>query len=159
MSVVTHATEAGQVAPDRVRRWISLALAIVALVGSVVELVTLVSKHTLGAEVYGVLVAVLALLAGVFTLSLLVPVRRRVAASVGVLVLWTIVAFGGIAGAYYHAVGVDPKYSPVDPRPRPAAAPLIFTALAVAGGVGLFYGQRLGLRISSSRSDTPSKEV
>ena len=36
----------------------------------------------------------------------------------------------------------DPAHGPVDPRPRPAGAPLIFTLLGVVGGGALFYGQR-----------------
>jgi hypothetical protein len=77
------------------------------------------------------------------TLALLVSSKRRVWASVAVIALWAIVALGGLAGTYYHAVGVDPKYGPVDPRPRPQGAPLIFVALGLTGFGALFYGQHL----------------
>jgi FtsH-binding integral membrane protein len=142
MSVLSQATETFGGA-DRIRRWVSLGLAVIALVWAVVETVGLVANHTLGAEIYGVLVAVLAVFGGVFTLSVLISTHRRIVASAAVLVLWAIVALGGIAGAYYHAVGVDPKYSPVDPRPRPVTAPLGFTAIALIGAASLVYGQRL----------------
>ena len=114
----------------------------VVLALSVAECLSLFNSHMLGAEAYGVLVAGLAVAAGIFNLGLVLSRQRRLIATAAVLVLWAVVGLGGIAGAYYHAVGVDPRYSPPDPRPRSVAAPLIFTALAIVGGAALVIGQR-----------------
>jgi hypothetical protein len=117
-------------------------VAALVLAYSVAEVVNLLGRHTLGAELYGVLVAVVAVAAGIFSLSLLASTQRRIIATIAVLVLWGIVVLGGLAGTYYHAVGVAPEYSPVDPRPRPVTAPLIFTVIGAIGGGALLLGQR-----------------
>jgi hypothetical protein len=41
---------------------------------------------------------------------------------------------------------VAPEYGPVDPRPRPIAAPLVFTLLGIVGGTALFLGNRVAIR-------------
>ena len=46
--------------------------------------------------------------------------------------------------------GVAPEYGPVDPRPRPIAAPLVFTLLGLVGGAALFVGQRAATRRAES---------
>lgn len=115
---------------------------------SVALFVDLGGRHTIGAESYGLLVAALAVAAGIFSLGLVLSSRRQIIATGAVLVLWAIVALGGVAGTYYHAVGVAPEYGPVDPRPRPPAAPLVFTLLGTVGGAALFLGQRTAIRRS-----------
>lgn len=165
MSSMTQPGDAG--APERVmtpgrpveagawrRFWISFALIGLVLAFSVVEVLNLSLRHTVGAELYGVVAAIVSAAAAILSMALLASRRRRVLASAAVLILWAIVALGGLAGTYYHIVGVAPEYGPVDPRPRPVAAPLIFTAFGLAGGVALFYGQRLG----SVRVRIPGKE-
>jgi hypothetical protein len=42
-------------------------------------------------------------------------------------------------------------HGPVDLRPRPIAAPLIFTLLGLAGGAALFFGQRARIRRGPER--------
>ena len=124
-------------------RWLPLAVVAVVAIWSVVELGGLLFvNHTTGAELYGPLVAVLAVAAGVASVWLLWTRRRHTFATVALLVLWTVVALGGIAGVVAHVVGPDPAHGPVDTRPRPTTAPLVFTVLGVAGGLAVIYGQR-----------------
>lgn len=141
MSTITH--EGGATFSVRARRWATFITIAVVLALSVAEFINLLGRHTVGVEWYGVLVAGLAVAAGIFSLSL-VFAKPRTLATLAVLTLWVVVGLGGLAGTYYHAVGVSPEYGPVDARPRPAAAPLIFTALALVGGAALFIGQRKG---------------
>jgi hypothetical protein len=108
---------------------------------SVAEFINLSGRHTVGAESYGLLVSGGAVAAGIFSLGLVLSSQRRVIATAAVLVLWAIVALGGVAGTYYHIVGVAPEYGPVDPRPRPIAAPLVFTLFGTVGGTALLFGQ------------------
>lgn len=127
----------------RARAWWGALFVTTALVlaMSAAEFINLSGRHMVGAESYGLLVAAVAVAAGILSLALeLSPQRRIVTAAV--LVLWAIVALGGLAGTYYHIVGVAPEYGPVDPRPRPIAAPLVFTLLGTVGGTVLFFGQR-----------------
>lgn len=130
----------------RAGRWALCIIIALVLALSVAEFINLSGRHTVGAESYGLLVAGLAVAAGIFSLGLVLPQQRRVIATAAVLVLWAIVALGGVAGTYYHIVGVAPEYGPVDPRSRPIAAPLIFTLLAIVGGIALFFGQRASSR-------------
>jgi hypothetical protein len=120
---------------------------------SVAEFINLSGRHTVGAESYGLLVAGVAVVAGIFSLGLTLSSQRRVIAAAAVLVLWAIVALGGVAGTYYHIVGVAPEYGPVDPRPRPVGAPLVFTLLGTVGGTALFFGQRAANRRTSNRGE------
>ena len=128
---------------DKWRRPVSIGIVFVLFIWSVVELVNLAVVHTVGPEIYGVLVAFLAVVASALSLVLLVRAKRQVFGAIAVIALWAIVGLGGIAGAYYHAVGVDPKYGVVDSRPRPAGSPLIFLAFGLAGFSAIYYGQRL----------------
>lgn len=130
-------------AGDRTRFWVSFVVTGLVLAYSVVEVLSLLTRHTTGPQLYGVLVAVLAATAGIASLALVASRRTRLLASAAVLVLWIVVALGGIAGTYAHIVGAPPGEGPVDPRPRPVTAPLIFTALGVVGGAALFYGHRM----------------
>lgn len=129
---------------DRTRFWVSFVATGLVAAWSVVEVVSLLTRHTTGPEVYGILVAVLSAMAGIASLALVASRRKRFVATAAVLVLWVVVALGGIAGTYAHVVGAPPGEGPVDPRPRPVTAPLIFTALGVVGGAALFYGLRVG---------------
>jgi 4-amino-4-deoxy-L-arabinose transferase-like glycosyltransferase len=154
MSQVIHST--GGPAGDRaatnatlsagrggVRRWAPPIVTVVVLGWSIVELITLVQRgHTIGPELYGILVAALAVGAGALSLVLLASPHRRTVAATAVVILWAVVALGGIAGSVAHAMGPVPGHGPVDDRPRPAAAPLVFTALGLAGGGALVYGSR-----------------
>lgn len=126
----------------RTRRRVSILVAIVVLGWSIVELVSLVSRHTMGPELYGVLVAGLAVIAGVLSLALIRSDERRLWATVAVLLLWGVVALGGVAGTIAHIVGPVPGHGPIDLRPRPILAPLIFILLGLAGGAALWFGQR-----------------
>jgi hypothetical protein len=133
--------------PFRTRAWWAASFVATALVLaiSVAEFINLSGRHMVGAETYGLLVAGVAVAAGILSLALELWPQRRVATA-AVLVLWAIVALGGLAGTYYHIVGVAPEYGPVDPRPRPITAPLVFTLLGVAGGTAQIFGQRAAIR-------------
>ena len=120
---------------------------------SVAEFINLSGRHMVGAESYGLLVAGAAVTAGICSLGLLLSPQRRVIATAAMLVLWAIVALGGVAGTYYPIVGVAPEYGPVDPRPRPVAAPLVFTLLGVVGGTALFIGQRAAIRRARNQNE------
>jgi hypothetical protein len=151
MSTFTQASEVS----IRARAWRSALFVTTALVLalSVAEFINLSGRHTVGAESYGLLVAGVAVAAGIFSLGLVLSPQRRVVATAAVLVLWAIVALGGVAGTYYHIVGVAPEYSPVDPRPRPVAAPLVFTLLGTVGGTALFLGQRAAIRRARNQEE------
>jgi drug/metabolite transporter (DMT)-like permease len=152
MSVVTDTTEAraddrfatshqlGE-GDHRVRRRVCIVTAIVVLGWSIVELASLLSRHTTGPELYGVVVAGVAVAAGVLGLVLLQSEQRRLWATVVVLILWGVVAIGGVAGTVAHIVGPVAGHGPIDLRPRPIPAPLIFTVLGLVGGVALWFGQ------------------
>jgi 4-amino-4-deoxy-L-arabinose transferase-like glycosyltransferase len=140
---------------DRTVRRVALVASVVVAGWSFVELVNLALTHTTGPEVYGLLVAALATGAGVANVALLRSQPARVLFILAVLVVWALVAFGGIAGTVAHIVGPPVGEGPIDPRPRPVAAPLIFTLLGCAGGVALLVAQRavLGRIKNPGRSD------
>ena len=121
---------------------------------SVKYLVDLALTHTTGPELYGVAVAAVAVGAGAANLALLASSRTRWFAVAAVLALWAVVALGGVAGTVAHVVGPVAGHGPVDLRPRPIAAPLVFTLLGVAGAFALFRGQRAG----AGRVHEPGKE-
>lgn len=157
MSSIIHRTEASVPdrasahsasadARDRTIRRAALAASFVVFGWSLVELVNLSLTHTTGPELYGVLAAALATGAGVANLALLRSPRAQVLVILAVLVVWAVVAVGGIAGTVAHIVGPPIGEGPVDPRPRPIAAPLIFTLLGLIGGAALLFGQRAALR-------------
>ena len=112
------------------------------LVWSGAETANLALVHTTGPELYGVITAALAVGAAVANLVLLRSPRVRLVLTAAMLVLWAAVALGGIAGTIAHAVGPVIGHGPIDLRPRPIAAPLVFTLLGTVGGAGLFLGQR-----------------
>lgn len=125
----------------RIRRRISVGAAIVVLAWSVVEAANLVAVHTTGAELYGLLVALLAVGAGAAGLISLRSNERTLWVTVAIVTLWTIVALGGVAGMVAHVIGPGAGHGPIDPRPRPIAAPLVFTLLGLVGGVAQWFGQ------------------
>jgi hypothetical protein len=124
------------------RRGVAIVVAFVVLGWSIVEVVNLTAVHTTGPELYGVGVAVLAVVAGIASLVLLRSGERRLWPTVAVLIIWTVVAIGGLAGTVAHIVGPVAGHGPIDTRPRPIAAPLIFTVLGVVGAAALWLGQR-----------------
>jgi hypothetical protein len=161
MSRITHRTEAPVLdhsaargastdAGDRTIRRVAVLVSIVVLGWSAVELVNLGLTHTTGPELYGVLAAALATGAGVANLVLLRSPRVRVIATGAVLLFWAVVALGGIAGTIAHIVGPVPGHGPIDLRPRPVAAPLVFTLLGSVGAAALTLGQRARIRAAST---------
>jgi 4-amino-4-deoxy-L-arabinose transferase-like glycosyltransferase len=149
-TLITTAASGGAA---RTRRRIALVLSFVVLAWSIVELTSLVFRHTTGPELYGVLVAALAVVAGVLNLVALSGQRRR-AWVIAAVVLWALVALGGLAGVGAHLIGPSPEHGPVDLRPRPTLAPLVFTALGAVGGLVVIVGRRAG----ADRSRTFAEE-
>jgi len=127
------------------------ALAVVAW--SIIELVSLAWRHTVGPELYGVLVAAVAVGAAVLGLVALRSSRRRGRLAILALVVWAVVAIGGIGGVAAHMIGPS-GHGPADPRPRPPLAPLAFTAMGVAGALTVV----LGYRGSATRTRTAGEE-
>jgi peptidoglycan/LPS O-acetylase OafA/YrhL len=137
-----RSTNAVEVTRERRRGRVASFVTVVVLVWSTVELVNLATKHTTGPELYGVLTAALATGAGIASLAVLRSSRPPLLVVGAVVVLWAVIALGGMAGTLAHIVGPVAGHGPVDLRPRPVAAPLIFTLLGVVGGGALVYGQR-----------------
>ena len=135
----------------RSRLW--LGVSVVVFAWSAVELVSLLSRHTTGAELYGVLVAALAVVAGAVSVYLVASTRRRPWATWAVIALWVLIGLGGLAGVAAHVIGPVPGHGPVDTRPRPIPAPLIFTALGAVGSVAVYRGQRAAGRQLVERSE------
>jgi len=140
------ASSASTDARDRTFRRAALVVSVVVFGWSLVELVNLSLVHNTGPELYGILVAALATGAGVANLVLLRSPKAHVLVILAVLGVWAVVALGGIAGAVAHVVGAPLGEGPVDPRPRPAVAPLVFTLLGIAGGAALLIGQKASFR-------------
>jgi hypothetical protein len=109
--------------------------------------VTLALAHHTGAELYGVLTAALSTGAAIANLALLRSSRVRVIATGAVVALWVVVAFGGLAGTIAHIVGPVPGHGPIDLRPRPIAAPLVFSLLGSVGAAALVLGKRARVRM------------
>jgi hypothetical protein len=137
---------------DRLIARICLVVALAVAVWSTLELVNLAGRHTTGAELYGVLTAALATVAGAASLVLLRSPYARGLFTVVVLVIWAVVALAGIAGVAAHLIGPVPGHGPIDARPRPVLAPLVFTLLGMAGGTALYVGRRAGRRHSRTTS-------
>jgi len=108
--------------------------------------VSLALTHTSGPEVYGVLTAALAMGAAIANLALLRSPRMPVVATVVLLVLWALIAIAGLGGTIAHIVGPVPGHGPLDLRPRPVVAPLVFTLLGIVGGSALVLGRRMRMR-------------
>ena len=127
----------------------SQLMSIVVLGWSINYTVTLAVVHTTGAELYGVLTAALSTGAAIANLALLRSPRVRLVATAAVLVIWTVVALGGIAGTVAHVIGPVPGHGSMDLRPRPIAAPLVFTLLGFVGAAALTFGQRARMRAAT----------
>jgi hypothetical protein len=126
-----------------------LFMSVVVLGWSIKYTVTLSAVHTTGAELYGVLTAAFATAAAVANLALLRSTRIRTITTGAVLLLWAVVALGGIAGTIAHLVGPVPGHGPMDLRPRPIVAPLVFTLLGFVGAAALTLGQRARMRAAA----------
>jgi hypothetical protein len=131
-------------ASSRIVIFMSLAL----LAWSIVEVVGLAGRHTTGPELYGVLVAVLAVGAASLALFGMRATRWQAWIAIAVAVTWAIVAIGGIAGVAAHVVGPLPGEGPIDLRARPVLAPLAFTAMGVVGEIVLWLWWRQPARSS-----------
>jgi hypothetical protein len=121
---------------------IPLLVSVLVLCWSVSEFVNLALHHNTGAELYGVLTAGLSTAAAIANIGLLRSTRLQILATAGVLLLWAVVALGGIAGVIAHIVGPVPGHGPLDLRPRPIGAPLVFTLLGSVGGLALWRGEQ-----------------
>lgn len=102
--------------------------------------------HTTGPEIYGVLTAALATGAAIANLAIFRSARTPVLVTAALLALWAVIAAAGIAGAVAHVIGPVAGHGPIDLRPRPIAAPLVFTGLGLVGGAALFLGRRPVIR-------------
>ena len=147
MSAVTQPSrqstgDASSQARGRTRHRAALIVSIIVLGWSVIELLNLARVHTIGPELYGLLVAALSVGAGVLSVFLLRSDQRRLWYVLPVIGLWAVVALGGIAGTIAHMIGPVAGHGPVDLRPRPLGAPLIFTLLGLVGSAALWLGQR-----------------
>ena len=125
---------------------ISLLAAVAVFVWSALELVSLAGRHTTGPELYGVLTAAVATFAGGASIVLLRSPRARGMYTIAILVVWAVVAVAGIAGVGAHIVGPVAGHGPIDVRPRPMLAPLVFTLLGLVGGAALYLGRRAEVR-------------
>lgn len=127
----------------------------VAVLGwSLKYLVSLGLTHTAGPEIYGVLTAVLAAGAAGSNLVVLRSPRPQLLLAAVLVSLWVLIALAGIGGTIAHVVGPVAGHGPIDLRPRPIAAPLVFTLLGSVGGAALVLGQRSRARLATS----PEKE-
>jgi hypothetical protein len=107
-----------------------------------VELVSLLQRHTTGPEIYGLVVAALAAIAAAGNVWFLRSNERRAWYVVALIVVWVVIALGGVAGVVAHIVGPVAGHGPVDVRPRPISAPLLFTAMGAVGAIALWFGRR-----------------
>jgi hypothetical protein len=108
-----------------------------------VELVSLLQRHTTGPEIYGLVVAALAAIAAAGNVWFLRSNERRAWYVVALIVVWVVIALGGVAGVVAHIVGPVADHGPVDVRPRPISAPLVFTAMGAVGALALWLGRRV----------------
>jgi hypothetical protein len=125
----------------------SLLMSVVVLGWSIYYTVTLAIVHNTGPELYAGLTAALSTGAAAANLALLRSPRVRVIATAAVVALWTVVALGGVAGTVAHIVGPVATHGPIDLRPRPITAPLVFTLLGCVGAAALVLGQRARARL------------
>ena len=126
-----------------------LLMSVVVLGWSIKYTVSLGLTHTTGPEVYGVMTAALSTCAAIANLVLLRSTWRpavATVATVAILILWALIALAGIGGTIAHIVGPVPGHGPMDLRPRPVPAPLVFALLGLVGGFALFSGQRARMR-------------
>jgi hypothetical protein len=131
----------------------SQLMSLVVLGWSIDYTITLAVAHHTGPELYGVLTAAISTGAAIANLALLRSPRVRLVATGAVLLLWAVVALGGIAGTIAHVIGPVPGHGPMDLRPRPIVAPLVFTLLGTVGAAALTLGQRMRMRAANTREE------
>jgi len=134
-----------------VRHRAALIASAALLLWAAVELVSLVQRHTAGPEIYGLMVAALAVAAAAGNLWLLGSAARSTWFAVALAVVWAVIALGGLAGVVAHIVGPGVGHGPVDVRPRPVGAPLVFTAMGASGVLALWFGRRAAASNPTSR--------
>jgi len=125
-----------------VRQRAALIASAALLLWAALELVNLVQRHTTGPEIYGLMVAALAVVAAAGNLWLLGSTARSGWYAIALAVAWAVIALGGLAGVVAHIVGPGGGHGPVDVQPRPVSAPLIFTAMGASGLLALWLGRR-----------------
>lgn len=123
-----------------------LFMSVAVLGWSVKYFVALAVTHHTGPEIYGVFVAALSAGAAAANLALLRSPRMQIVATAALLLVWAVIAVGGVGGTLAHIVGPVPGHGPVDLRPRPITAPLVFTLLGFVGALALVLGQRARIR-------------
>jgi hypothetical protein len=124
-------------------------MSIAVLAWSTKYAVSLAAVHTTGAELYGVLTAVIAMGAALANLAVFRAQRVHVLVVVLLLGIWALVGLAGMGGAVAHLVGPVAGHGPLDPRPRPVLAPLVFTVLASVGALALVLARRMATRTSN----------
>ena len=107
-------------------RW-QVASAVV-LGWSIAETLNLARVHTTGAEMYGVMTAAVATGAAIANLALLRSPQARLVLTAAVLLVWGIVALGGLAGTIAHIVGPVAGHGPVDLGRADRGAPRVHAA-------------------------------
>jgi hypothetical protein len=124
-----------------IRQRVSLAMTTVVTLGCRAVLLLLLSvNHTAGGEVDGPEVALFGIIVGILSLISLAVVGRHRFVLAALLVLWVLLAIGGVDGYMEHSKALT-NASP-DQRPRPPLAPLVFTAFGIAGGAALVLAYR-----------------
>lgn len=130
------------------------AMSVAVLGWSLNYTVRLALVHNTGPELYGVLTATISAGSAIANLALLRSPRANLIATVAVAAVWAVVALAGVGGTIAHIVGPVAGHGPVDLRPRPIAAPLVFTLLGAVGATALVLGQRARARHAAN----PEKE-
>jgi hypothetical protein len=123
------------------RQRVALAMTAMVTLGCLAVLILLLSvDHTVGGEVDGPEVAIFGIVVGILSLILLAAPGRHRFMLGALLVLWTLLAIGGIDGYEQHSKAVTA--ATVDQRPRPPLAPLVFTAFGIVGASALIVSSR-----------------
>lgn len=126
---------------DTQRRVAALGTAVVTVACLMLLGLFLEGRHTAGGEIVGVIAAGGGVAISVLSLVHICLSRDHRLARVLLMVLWLVLAVGGIGGLIDHAEPVVPGQS-IDQRPRPPLAPLVFTGLALLGATALGVGSR-----------------
>ena len=126
-----------------------LLMSVAVLAWSTRYALSLAVVHTNGAELYGVLTAVIAVLAAAGNLVVVRSSRPNVVVIAALLVVWGFVALAGLGGTVAHVIGPVAGHGPIDPRPRPVLAPLVFTVLGFVGALALVLARRMANRTAN----------
>ena len=133
------------------RRLAAVAVSAAVLAWCLKLLVGLLLTHTVAScELMAIVVALLGVAGGAVNVWLLAGSQSRKPVRLAGLALWAALVVGGIAGSVEHLAGGEPGYGPVDARPRPPLAPLVFTGLGTIGAAALLLGDRVS-RTEASR--------